>query len=179
MHPRTLTTRHPLVQGEISQRRMYAIRERNRTSATLIPMASVLIASDLASLRRELETMIAGPDVLIEEASSGPEVIERVKRGGIDLVVADLQIGAMGAMAITMELHNLESYGGADSVAVLMLLDRRPDVFLARRSGADGFVVKPLDPQRVRAAVRALLAGETYEDDSLRPATVRVGSPDA
>jgi DNA-binding response OmpR family regulator len=142
-------------------------------------MATVLLASDLSSLRRELETMLAGPDIDIEQASSGPETIERVKQGGVDLVVVDLQIGAMGAMAITMELRNLESYGGADSVAVLMLLDRRPDVFLARRSGADGFVVKPLDPQRVRAAVRALLRGESYEDESLRPATVRVGSPDA
>jgi DNA-binding response OmpR family regulator len=142
-------------------------------------VATVLLASDLASLRRELEVMLAGPDILIEETSSGPETIERVKRGDVDLVIVDLQIGAMGGMAITMELRNLESYGGADSVAVLMLLDRRPDVFLARRAGADGFVVKPLDPQRMRAAVRALLRGESYEDESLRPATVRVGSTDA
>ncbi len=142
-------------------------------------MATVLLVSDLASLRRELETMIAGPDLLIEEASSGPEAVARVTRGEIDLVIVDLQVGAMGGMAITMELRNLESYGGADSVAVLMLLDRRPDVFLARRAGADGFVVKPLDPQRLRSAVRALLRGESYEDESLRPATVRVGSTDS
>lgn len=142
-------------------------------------VATVLLASDLASLRRELETMLAGPDVLTEEASSGPETIERVKRGDVDLVIVDLQIGAMGGMAITMELRNLESYGGADPVSVLMLLDRRPDVFLARRAGADGFIVKPLDPQRMRSAVRALLRGESYEDESLRPATVRVGSTDA
>ena len=141
-------------------------------------MATVLLVSDLASLRRELETMLAGPDLYIEEASSGVEAIARVTRGEIDLVVVDLQVGAMGGMAITMELRNLESYGGADSVAVLMLLDRRPDVFLARRAGADGFVVKPLDPQRLRSAVRALLRGESYEDESLRPATVRVGSTD-
>jgi len=142
-------------------------------------VATVLLASDLASLRRELETMLSGPGVDIEEASTGPEAIERVKEGGVDLVIVDLQIGAMGGMAITMELRNLESYGGADPVSVLMLLDRRPDVFLARRSGAEGFVVKPLDPQRLRSAVRALLRGESYEDDSLRPATVRVGSTDA
>jgi DNA-binding response OmpR family regulator len=139
-------------------------------------VATVLLVSDLASLRRELETMLAGPDLLIEEAASGLEAIERVKRGEIDLVIVDLQVGAMGGMAITMELRNLESYGGADSVSVLMLLDRRPDVFLARRSGADGFVVKPLDPQRMRSAVRALLRGEGYDDESLRPATVRVGT---
>lgn len=150
----------------------------NLPSATLNLVSTVLLVSDLASLRRELETMLAGPDLYIEEASSGVEAIARVTRGEIDLVVVDLQVGAMGGMAITMELRNLESYGGADSVAVLMLLDRRPDVFLARRAGADGFVVKPLDPQRLRSAVRALLRGESYEDESLRPATVRVGSTD-
>jgi DNA-binding response OmpR family regulator len=101
-----------------------------------------------------------------------------VKKGGVDLVIVDMQIGAMGGMAICMELRHEESYGAADPVAVMMLLDRRPDVFLARRSGAEGFVVKPLDPLRVRSAVRALLNGESYEDETLRPATVRAGSSD-
>lgn len=122
--------------------------------------------------------MLEGRDLVVEEASNGREVIARVEEGGVDLVVLDLQIGSMGAMAITMELRHEESYGAADPVAVLMLLDRRPDVFLARRSGAEGFIVKPLDSQRVRRAVRALLRGESYEDDSLRPATVRVGGND-
>jgi DNA-binding response OmpR family regulator len=142
-------------------------------------MATVLLASDLASLRHELRTTLEGPDLFIEEVASGPEVIARVERGSVDLVIVDLQIGSMGGMAICMELRNEESYGAAEPVAVLMLLDRRPDVFLARRSGAEGFLVKPLDPQRVRAAVRALLRGDEYEDESLRPATVRVGSTDA
>ncbi|MGB8195589.1 MAG: response regulator [Acidimicrobiales bacterium] len=141
-------------------------------------MAIVLLASDLASLRRELRATLEGPDLFIEEAANGPDVIKRVEEGGVDLVVLDLQIGAMGAMAICMELRHEESYGAADPVSVLMLLDRRPDVFLARRSGAEGFLVKPLDPQRLRSAVRALLRGEEYEDESLRPATVRVGSAD-
>ena len=120
--------------------------------------------------------MLEGPDLLVEEASSGRAAIARVQRGEIDLVILDMQVGNMGAMAICMELRHLESYGAAEPVSVLMLLDRRPDVFLARRSGAEGFVVKPLDAQRVRAAVRALLAGDSYEDETLRPATVRVGS---
>lgn len=123
--------------------------------------------------------MLEGPDLFIEEAASGPEALARVREGGVDLAILDLQIGSMGAMAITMELHHEESYGAIEPVAVLMLLDRRPDVFLARRSGAEGFVVKPLDPQRVRAAVRAILRGDGYEDETLRPATVRVGGADA
>ena len=120
--------------------------------------------------------MLEGPEVLIEEAATGPEVLRIVRQGGIDLVVADLQIGAMGGVAICMELRHDESYLPGDPTSVLMLLDRRPDVFLARRAGADGFLVKPLDPQRVRAAVRTLLSGEEYDDDFLRPATVRAGT---
>ena len=122
--------------------------------------------------------MLEGPDLFVEEAASGPEVLARVREGGVDLAILDMQIGSMGAMAITMELRHEESYGAIEPVAVLMLLDRRPDVFLARRSGAEGFVVKPLDPQRVRAAVRAILRGDGYEDETLRPATVRVGGTD-
>ena len=33
-----------------------------------------------------------------------------------------------------------------EHTTVLLLLDRRPDVFLARRAGAEGFCVKPLEP---------------------------------
>lgn len=139
-------------------------------------VATVLLASDLPTLRAELRSMLEAPDTTIIEATSGPEVRALVATQSIDLAILDLQIGSMGAMAICLDLRHEESYGAAPHVPVLMLLDRRPDVFLARRSGAEGFVVKPLDPLRVRRAVRALLRGEGYEDDSWLPATVRVAA---
>jgi DNA-binding NarL/FixJ family response regulator len=49
-------------------------------------------------------------------------------------------------------------------------LDRRPDVFLARRCGANGWLLKPLDTIRLRNAVKALLAGGTYHDRTGAPA---------
>ena len=41
-----------------------------------------------------------------------------------------------------------------------MLLDRQADVFLAKRSDADGWVVKPLDAFSLRRAATAILAGD-------------------
>ncbi len=123
--------------------------------------------------------MLESPELEILDASSGPEVFALLQEHDVDLAILDLQIGSMGAMAICLDLRHEESYGANVHVPVLMLLDRRPDVFLARRSGAEGFVVKPLDPQRVRRAVRALLRGETFEDDAWKPATVRVGATNA
>jgi DNA-binding NarL/FixJ family response regulator len=135
-------------------------------------MALVLVASDLPSLRASVRATLEGPDLEIVEASSGPEAITVAVDQEVELAILDLQIGAMGGVAICSELRNLESYDAALHVPVLMLLDRRPDVFLARRCGAEGFCVKPLAPVRLRRAVRAVLAGGTFEDDAWRPVTV-------
>ena len=60
----------------------------------------------------------------------------------------------MGGMATCMDLRLEESGGRLPHVPVLMLLDRRADVFLARRAGADGWVVKPLDSIRLAGPCR-------------------------
>ncbi|MGP8058580.1 MAG: response regulator transcription factor [Acidimicrobiales bacterium] len=139
-------------------------------------MPSILVASDAPTVRSELRAALEGPDTEVHEVSSGPDAVEAVRAGGLDLVVVDLQMGNMGGMAVCLELTLEQSYGQLDHVPVLMLLDRRPDVFLARRSSAEGWIVKPLDPLRLRRAVRALLGGGTYHDESYQPVPVLVGS---
>jgi DNA-binding NarL/FixJ family response regulator len=76
----------------------------------------------------------------------------------------------MGGMATCLYLRLEESADRLPHVAVLMLLDRRADVFLARRAAADGWVIKPLDPLRLRRAVNELLAGRSFHDPSYLPA---------
>ncbi len=140
-------------------------------------MRTIVVASDAPSVRAEVVTVIdeAGTDVV--ELHSGYDVAPTVAESRPDLVVVDLQMGNMGGMAVCLELRLEESYGKLPHVPVLMLLDRRADVFLARRSGAEGWVVKPLDPIRIRRAINALLAGDTYHDESLQPVPVLVAPP--
>jgi DNA-binding NarL/FixJ family response regulator len=78
-------------------------------------------------------------------------------------------MGSQGGVAVTIDLRLEESADRLPRLTVLLLVDRRPDVFLARRSQADGFLVKPLDPIRLRRAITALLAGDSFEDPSYRP----------
>jgi DNA-binding response OmpR family regulator len=61
-------------------------------------------------------------------------------------------------MAVTMQLRLDESAELLPYVPVLMLLDRRADVHLAKRSAADGWVIKPLDPLMLQRAVTKVLA---------------------
>lgn len=140
-------------------------------------MARILVASDAPSVRRAIASITKGAGVEVMEAHSGPEVVRMVRDDPPDLVLVDMQMGNMGGMAVCLELRLEESYHDVPHVPVLMLLDRRPDVFLARRSSAEGWLVKPLDALRVRRATRALLAGRTYYDESYQPVPVLVGSP--
>ena len=137
-------------------------------------MRTVLVASDAPSVRREIASVISGPSVQVREAASGPEVLAAVHEEPPDLVVVDMQMGNMGGMAVCLELNLEETYLDVDHIPVLMLLDRRPDVFLARRSGAEGWVVKPMDARRLRRATAALLEGGSYADDSYQPVPVMV-----
>jgi len=137
-------------------------------------MPVIVVASDAAFLRREVVSVADGPDIEIREVRSGPEVINSVREDPADLVVVDLQMGNMGGMAVCLELRLQESYGDLPHIPVLMLLDRRPDVFLARRSGAEGWLVKPLDPLRLRRAIRTIVAGGQFFDDSYQPVPVLV-----
>lgn len=139
-------------------------------------MATILVASDAPSLRQQVASACRAPSTEIAEARSGPDVVSKVLQAPPDLVVVDMQMGNMGGMAVCLELRLEESYRDRPHVPVLMLLDRRPDVFLARRSGAEGWLVKPLDPMRLRRATRALLDGGTYHDESYQPVPVLAGS---
>lgn len=135
-------------------------------------MQSIIVASDAPSVRAEIAAVAGRPDLEVREARSGPALLDEVATRMPDLVIVDLQMGNMGGMAVCLELRLEESYGKLEHVPVLMLLDRRPDVFIARRSGAEGWVVKPLDPIRLRRAISALLDGGTYYDESYQPLSV-------
>ncbi|MGH9126015.1 MAG: response regulator [Acidimicrobiales bacterium] len=137
-------------------------------------MTDILVASDAEWVREQLKAVLGGPNTRVRTVSTGARILPAVRRRAADLVILDLQIGNMGAIAVCQDLRLEESGGRLDHVRVLMLLDRRADVFLARRSGAEGWVIRPLDPIRLRRATTAILEGGTYYDESFKPAPLLV-----
>jgi DNA-binding response OmpR family regulator len=131
---------------------------------------NILVASDSAALREDVRSVLSGGDSVVTEVESGGAVAPAILANPPDLVILDLQIGSMGGMATCLDLRLEESADRLPHVSVLMLLDRRADVFLARRAAADGWVIKPLDPLRLRRAVNELLAGRSFHDPSYLPA---------
>lgn len=135
-------------------------------------MAKVVIVSDATSVLSEVEAVVDDSENEIIELRAGGLVRQRVRMDPPDLVITDCQVQSMGGIAIALDLKLEESGGRLPHVPVLILLDRRADVFLAKRSAAEGYLVKPLDPIRLRRAVEALLDGGTFHDDSYRPLSI-------
>ena len=120
-------------------------------------MSQVLIATDADPVFDEVEAALADESTKVLRVRSGMAVGEAVAANRPDLVILDLQIGNMGGVATCLHLRHEAGEGRLPDTPILMLLDREADVFLARRSGADGWVVKPLDAFRLRAAATEIL----------------------
>ncbi len=130
-------------------------------------MTEILIASDSRSLIDELTSVLGEPDTTIRSVDNGAMVRDAVGDLEPDLVVLDLQIGNMGGMAVALDLAMEAEAGRLPEVPVLLLLDRSADIFLARHSNVEGWLVKPLDALRLGRAARALMAGERFEEGSI------------
>ncbi len=117
----------------------------------------VLLATDADWVVDDVVAALSDSETSFTVCRNGRDVTGVVKARTPDIAILDLQIGSMGGMATAMNLRNDESSGALEYVAILMLLDRDADVHLARRSGADGWLVKPIDPLRLRRAVNDIM----------------------
>jgi len=124
----------------------------------------VLIATDADYVLDDVQAALDEPGTTWRVARSGRLVVPACRQRVPDLVVLDLQVGTMGGVATCLALRHEESGGRLPHIPVVLLLDRQADVFLAKRSGAEAWLVKPLDPFRLRKAAAAALEGRSYHE---------------
>ena len=124
----------------------------------------ILIATDAQWVLNEIQAVFDSSSTTIQVVTNGRLVSPAVAERTPDIAILDMQVGSMGGMAITMDLRLDHSSGALPNVPILMLLDREADVHMARRSGANGWIIKPLDALRLRKAVNAVVAGGCYAE---------------
>ena len=127
-------------------------------------MPAVLLATDADWIFDEVDAALASDERAVYRVRRGSTCCRAVAEVEPDLVdprPADRQHGRHG------HLHGDPPRGGPDRLpitAVLMLLDRAADIFLAHRADADGWLIKPLDAFRLRKAATALFDGGQYTE---------------
>ncbi len=125
----------------------------------------VLVATDAQWVVDEIVAALSGPETSFTVCRNGRDVTDVVMARTPDIAILDLQSGSMGGMAVAMNLRHDESSGAMPRVPILMVLDRQADIFLARRSGADSWIVKPLDALSIKRGVACALTAALDDTD--------------
>ncbi len=122
----------------------------------------VLIADDQALLRAGFRALIDSADDLevVGEASTGREALERVRAGGVDVVLMDVRMPEMDGLAATRAITGDPGLGGV-KVLILTTFELDDYVFQALRSGASGFLGKGVGPDELLDAIRLVDRGDS------------------
>lgn len=99
------------------------------------------------------------------ETDSGEATVAAVDAGGIDLCILDGESWPTGGMGVSRQLKNEV----ANCPAVLLLVGRRDDAWLAKWSQADAVLEHPLDPVAAAAVVARLLTERAGRPPAPRP----------
>jgi CheY-like chemotaxis protein len=126
---------------------------------TVAAPASVLVYSHRPEVRAAVRTAVGrrpAPDVgplHYVECSTGDEVVDLVRGGGVDLCILDGEAQPTGGLALSRQLEEEL----ADRPTICVLIARQQDRWLAHWSMAEATLPFPLDPLVAPRVVADLL----------------------
>lgn len=133
------------------------------TRGTVRRVSDVLLATEADWLFDDIDAALGGAHT-VSRIRDGSKIVDACRQVRPQLVLLDLQIGNMGGMAASMLLAQEIRAGRAEPTAIMLLLDREHDAWLASQADADGWMVKPLDSLRLRRATDTILAGGVVQE---------------
>jgi two-component system chemotaxis response regulator CheY len=121
----------------------------------------VLIVDDSSVMRKIVERALrqAGLELTeVVEASNGAEALAEVQKGGLDMILSDINMPVMDGLEF---LKNLAGVEAAKGVPVIMITTEGSEarVVEALSAGAKGYLRKPFTPEQVKERVAPLLVG--------------------
>jgi len=128
--------------------------------------ASILLIDDHPLLRRGIKQLIElEPDMNVAgEANSGAEGIELALKIEPDLILMDLNMPEMDGIETLRKLreHNISS-----RIIMFTVSDQEDDVVAALRAGADGYLLKDMEPEDMIAQLHQAAVGKLVISDRL------------
>jgi two-component system, chemotaxis family, chemotaxis protein CheY len=117
---------------------------------------TILAVDDSGALRQMLAFSLKTAGYQVVEAVDGQDALEKARRSPFDLVLTDQNMPRMDGLTL---IRTLRSMAGYRKVPILMLTTEFGDEMKAkgRAAGANGWLVKPFDPQRLIEVVNKVL----------------------
>jgi two-component system nitrate/nitrite response regulator NarL len=119
----------------------------------------VLLADDHALFRRGLASLLANREDIevVGEAASGDEAVERARELMPDVILMDVRMPGGGGLEATRRLKEEMPYV---KIVILTVSEDEEDLFAALKGGAQGYLLKNIDPEDLIACIHQVQRGE-------------------
>lgn len=127
---------------------------------------TVIIIDDHALFRKGVSQMVSSdPDFfVVGEAASGADGLLLVKQLKPDLVLVDLNMKGMNGIETLTHIKEEQSN---TRCIVLTVSDAEADLLEALRAGADGYLLKDMEPEDLCESLKRAMSGVTILHESL------------
>jgi two-component system chemotaxis response regulator CheY len=117
---------------------------------------TILAVDDSGSLRQMVVFSLKASGYQVTEAVDGQDGLEKARSQVFDLVLTDQNMPRMDGLTLIKSLRGLPAY---QRVPILMLTTEASDEMKmkGRAMGANGWLVKPFDPQRLTEVVKKVI----------------------
>lgn len=140
---------------------------------TQTPQIRVMLVDDHTLFRKGLAELLEqrGAIKVAGIAGNGDEAMQLLKTAEPDVVITDLNMPPHGGLAL---LRQMRAEGWRGPVLVLTVSDAEDDLASAMSSGAQGYLLKDMEPDDVVDAVQRAVRGETVVAPAMTLKLVRL-----
>ncbi len=118
----------------------------------------VLLIDDHALVRKGIEELLRSRGVrVVASVSSGEEGVRRARELPADVILLDIKMPGMTGIET---LRQLRANGVATPVVMLTMSREDADLSAALRGGAQGYLLKDIEPEELVPALEAALSGD-------------------
>jgi DNA-binding NarL/FixJ family response regulator len=121
----------------------------------------ILLADDHKIFRDGVRSILEKEQDLevVDEASNGTEVLEKIEQRKVDVLVLDIDIGTPNGIEITEKISKAHP---EIKILILSMMGWHDFVIQALEKGAIGFLLKNTGKDEVLTAIRSVAKGDSY-----------------
>ncbi|MEH6466489.1 MAG: response regulator, partial [Porticoccus sp.] len=129
-------------------------------------ISKLILVDDHPLLRKGVRQLVELEDdmAVIGEASNGEDAVQLVQEKDADLVLLDLTMKGMDGIET---LQAMRDAGVNCRIVVFTVSDDTSDVVAALKAGADGYLLKDMEPERLVDRIREACSGKMVLSEAL------------
>ncbi|MGI8330911.1 response regulator transcription factor [Actinomadura scrupuli] len=121
-------------------------------------MARILVVDDDPRLIKAVAKLLRQRGHLVESVPTGELAHQTLRRGGIDIVLLDINLPGIDGLSL---VHLLREEGNSTPLILLSSRAEAHEQALGLRLGSDDYIAKPFNPEVLLARIQAVLRRST------------------